>query len=340
MSKKELMDDLGFLSSDSLLFKGSEKKDKETKDKKKKKKKGNFKTEMIINGDYCDPYDINDDAVKAENIPGLSDLLISRMDDDDDDEYDQLIKKEKKRYKNKGSDGNEYKKEFDKEFALLYNELDDMNIIYRDLMSKYKQLSSSKARGASRSLTELAKEIIACKAQKLSIIKEIDSLKAKCIDFKLKDARANSDKMDGDMDAVASTFFNQIMGVGRNNFVGSKPSGINSIMDSDLDEFEDALEAEMESRSGFRTEELDMYVKYEQLEPRIIVKREIDTGNWEFMAVDKDNQEIPEYPLPTKEGAGKMRFSDDGALATDKQGISYNIIEIMSGNDDIFDNEF
>ena len=61
-----------------------------------------------------------------------------------------------------------------------------------------------------------------------------------------------------------------------------------------------------------------------------MIKKCVDTGDWEFIAVDKDNQEIVGFPLPSKESTGKMKFSEDGRYASDKYGRSYKVIEYFS----------
>mgnify|MGYP003303428225 FL=1 len=50
-------------------------------------------------------------------------------------------------------------------------------------------------------------------------------------------------------------------------------------------------------------------------------------NTWEIIAVDKDGQRIPDYPVPSKAELKKMKFSADGAWATDAYGRSYKVIE-------------
>ena len=44
--------------------------------------------------------------------------------------------------------------------------------------------------------------------------------------------------------------------------------------------------------NNFRSEEGNRYIAYEKYEPKILVKRNVDTGDWHFIAVSKDNIEL------------------------------------------------
>ena len=81
---------------------------------------------------------------------------------------------------------------------------------------------------------------------------------------------------------------------------------------------------------AYRSEAGDKYILYENQQPKIMVKKCIDTGDWHFIAVNKDNQELPGYPIPDQETLGKMKFSADGNIATDKYGRTYRVIEYYS----------
>ncbi|MNJ05109.1 hypothetical protein D3C73_1662220 [compost metagenome] len=58
------------------------------------------------------------------------------------------------------------------------------------------------------------------------------------------------------------------------------------------------------------------------------IRRYIDSGEYEFYAVDKQGNEIVGYPLPSEDMVGRIKFSSDYRSASDKYGRIYRVNEI------------
>ena len=181
----------------------------------------------------------------------------------------------------------------------------------------------------------------------MQIIKEITNLKKTIQELKIK-ADGKYAKMggDGSLEDDANSFFQNIMGVGRNNFVSalngdpdfhfSNPEYsndedieyANSLPDAQ-DAIHDIINERLEKEVGLnsRSVEAEKYIIYENLKPEIKILRNTMDNTWEIIAVDKDGQRIPDYPVPSKAELKKMKFSADGAWATDAYGRSYKVIE-------------
>ena len=352
-SKSQLINDLKSVTSkgNDVTFLNFE-----TKKEKKKKKKGKKKESeisLLINGQYVDLSNqpMTDSDSTEENFENTIDTL-NLIDsdsiffgDDDDDEFEGIVKTQKGGYNKLKSDENIYKKEFSEELVLLYNLLDELNSFDKKLNRKVEGLDSTRARGMSKYTNDLIQSLLTCKTNKLQVLKEISNIKKTIVDLKMKDQKNGKNDSETSPEIVASSYLNQILGMGRNTFLknldnismqSSMTNGLN--YEEDDDEFAELLDKKLEGGTG-RSDELEKYVKYESLEPKICVKKFIDTGDWEFIVIDKFNREIPDYPTPNPESVIPMKFGDDGVMATDKHGRSYKVIEVISGQD-LDDDEF
>jgi hypothetical protein len=293
--------------------------------------------------DNPDPLDIIPMFDEDENF-------YQAIDNWDNGEYyeeplDKYSRKGKQSYNKYKEDENEYKKEFAEELAMLYDLLEETNKFSKKLTKKYDSIDGSKAKGTSKYLTELIESILGATTNKLQIIKEINSLKKNIQELKIKsDSKYAKMNGDGSLEDDANSFFQNIMGVGRNNFVSalngepdihfSNPEYsndddieyVNSLPDAQ-DALHDIINDRLENEGCIRSEEADKYIIYENLKPELRILRSAADNTWEVIAVDKDEQRIIDYPVPSKRDLGKMKFSADGKYATDAYGRSYRVIE-------------
>ena len=293
--------------------------------------------------DNPDPLDIIPMFDEDENF-------YQAIDNWDNGEYyeeplDKYSRKGKQSYNKYKEDENEYKKEFAEELAMLYDLLEETNKFSKKLTKKYDSIDGSKAKGTSKYLTELIESILGATTNKLQIIKEINSLKKNIQELKIKsDSKYSKMGGDGSLEDGANSFFQNIMGVGRNNFVSalngepdihfSNPEYsndddieyVNSLPDAQ-DALHDIINDRLENEGCIRSEEADKYIIYENLKPELRILRSAADNTWEVIAVDKDEHRIIDYPVPSKRDLGKMKFSADGKYATDAYGRSYRVIE-------------
>lgn len=324
--------------------------DNKPKKKRRKNDENKPKMEVLKDGEVIDLFEspltsfnnkVIDDEYEITDHLNLIDMdKIYYGDDSDDDFSGNIVRKGKGNYNKLKESDNEFKKEFSDELALLYDALNDLNKFDRDLTKKYDSMENSKTRGVSKYTNDLIVSMLSCKSNKLAVIKEITAIKKTIADLSYKTKKADNGG-EGSAEAIASAYLNNILGMGRSNFVNTvtRPTGP-AISAGDDYHFEDDDEVLSALDGVTRSDELDAYVKYEALEPKICIKRYIDTGDWKFIVIDKNGNTIPDYPIPDKDTVGTMKFTDDGTSAADKHGRSYKVIEIYSGNDedDEFDN--
>lgn len=319
---------------------------------KSKKKKGKKKKKKLIEDDEFlkvddtddneekDPYTIDNSLIDIDEIFGV---------DEEDDIDSEIINEQKKGYKKNKSSENEYKKEFAEELTLLYNLLDETTKFGKVLDKQVDGLKSTKTRGMSKYTTDLITTALSCKTNKLQIIKEISSVKKTIADLKIKADGKNKPDANGggqaSAEVLASNYLQGIIKYGRNNFVtnlkkDSEPDTDDPYLAEYLPDkemllnnvdYDDLIDDRLDNEDNpFRSEEGSKYIEYENRGVKIIIKYCIDTGDWEFAAVDRDNQQVYDYPLPHREDVGKVKFSDDGRFATDGKGRSYKVIEYYS----------
>ena len=300
---------------------------------------------MMRELDEQDPIDILPDM--DEDID-FYEALDNWNNDYVEEPLDKYSKKGKRSYDKYKEDENIYKKEFAEELAMLYDLLDESNKFSKKLTKKYDNMEGSKAKGTSKYMNDLIESILMSNTNKLQIIKEINSLKKNIQELKIK-ADGKYAKMggDGSLEDDANSFFQNIMGVGRNAFVSalngdpdihfSNPEYssdedieyVNSVPDAQ-DALHEMINDRLENEGFNRSADADKYIIYENLKPELMIMYSVLDNTWEIIAVDKDGQRIIDYPVPTKKDLGKMKFSADKRFATDAYGRSYKVMEKYS----------
>jgi hypothetical protein len=348
-----------------------EKKKEKKKDKKKKKKNENNLSSMLddsyeFNSDieteeYSSLLDVDNDAIKlllSDGEDSIADVIIGEGRD-----YNKYKKSGDKLMEQFGpeltylydllDEVNIFGRELDKQFNFVSgSKARGMSKTSNDLTQNI--ISNKKTK------LDVVKEIA-------SIKKTIEDLKLKHENAVAK--RAGGESGDLSNEASAAMFMSNIMKVGRNNFVealenndeqynydmdkalnalssehdndweedgqSNKSKFYDGFYDEDeIDEIDELIDSRLDKEDfASRTASGDKYIMYENQQPSIMIKKCIDTGDWSFIAVNKDKQEIAGYPLPDKETLGRMKFSADGNIATDKYGRTYRVIEYYS--DDI-----
>lgn len=317
-----------------------------TKHKKKKKKKKTSLSELE---------DEFEDGEETENTEDeLLDLdieeILARKEDPDNED---IIKDEKEGYKKKKKDKNEYKKEFAEELTLLYTLLDETNKFSKELEKKYKDTTGQKVRGISKYTTDLAQAVLSSKQSKLAILKEIAGIKKTIADLSIKEGKTSKaeDGLAKSPEYLASSYFKNVLSHGRSDFINrltsedddyEKPNFSSMIENSrnnsrsDDEELMQRLQDRLFNSdvSDIRSDAGSKYIEYENRDVKIYVKKCVDTGEWEFIAIDKYNEVVEDYPLPTKREAGRMKFSDDGTYCTDSRSRMYKVIEYYLPDED------
>jgi hypothetical protein len=350
---KSIMDELKDLQTvdihqdDSVIFTTAKKKQKKDSDiektkKKKKKKKGSLKAisddlDLLVYDDGIDK--------EVENIIDLEAIMLDK--EKADDESDAIVSRGRKGYKKLKNGENIYKKEFAEEITLMYSLLDEINQYGKELEKELKSIKTSKVRGATKNTNDLATLVLNSKEARLRILKEIIATKKTCADLSIKESKDNKNKKgNGDnAEILAAKYFKNIISHGRTDFIDRFSDDDDDdeprrLSDRDEDEYDRVLEERLSYNGNpYRSEESDKYIEYENRGVQIRINKCIDTGEWEFVAIDKDNIRIDDYPLPDRRIAGKIKFSEDGEYATDKIGRIYKVMEYYSDNEDDSEDE-
>ena len=347
LTTDSLIDEINSLSStknnsEEKVFMITKSKKEDKKSKKKKKKKNS-----LFTGAFDVPEDNEESPIQMseEDADILLDVEEIMKDIEEENIDDDIIGEQKKGYKKLKKQEN-YKKEFAEELTLLYNLLDETSKFGKELEKKYKALDGQKVRGVSKYTNDLGQLVLTAKANKLSILKEISGVKKTIADLQLKDAKNNTNDNKGTSspEYLANAYFKNILSHGRTDFIKRMADddsqdafidqletrlsmGYEGLTEPDISDYEERLEQRLRDEPGFRSEAGDKYIKYENLGVQIRVKKCIDTGEWEFYAIDKYNNIVADYPVPTKREAGRMKFSDDGNYCTDEKGRMYSVQE-------------
>jgi hypothetical protein len=266
---------------------------------------------------------------------------------DDDDEDDNDIIGEQRRGYGKLKKENSYKKEFAEELTLLYDLLHESKIFGKELEKIFKASSNSKVRGASKYMNDIASNIISVKNNKLSILKEISNIKKVIADLKLKETKGKSDSgEEASAERIASNYLKSILSHGRNRFIQDisdqrEPheletsyhqydnSHANDIDDEEREDLDTEINDRLE-RDGnpYRSSEGSKYIEMENRGIQTMIEKNIDSGEWRFINVDRDMQKVNGFPLPNTNNV-KMKFSDGSQYATDQWNHIYKIIEVI-----------
>lgn len=340
--KISLIDEIKNLSSiptnpgdKEVIFKSISKKNKKKNKKKKKKHSEGIKEILdIIPVEESEPEEENLDFVDVDE-------LLHRGLHKEDDIAAEIIGTQSRNYKKLKKDENPFKKEFAEELTLLYNLLNEADKNNKMLEKQYKEMTTSKTRGVSKYSTDLAATIQQATSTRLHIIKEIVATKKTMADLKIKvDAKSKDSESASNQDTLASAYLNKIMGVGRTEFINATKNNVSEQLESIgwdtsddntiyRDQINDIISERVDESGLYTDTEGDKYIQYEHLDVRQVIKRNLDTGDWEMIALDKHEQQIFDYPVPDKDDLTPVKFTDDGSYATDKFGRSYPVIECV-----------
>lgn len=320
------------------------------KKKEKKNKKGTLSTissDMDLDVYEEEPLTEEELDEREQSLLDIEEIMERKKKSEDDD----IVKTQKKGYKKLKEHKNAYKKEFAEEITLLYNLLDETTKFSKSIEKELNGMRSTKVRGASKYSTELTEIVLSSKQTKLNILKEIASIKKNIADLAQK-AEKNT-KNDEDSinknERLAAAYFKNILSHGRSNFIQSieRPTDDdeyfipdtsddnNGFVDREELEYSRKLEERLDGIvNPFRSEAGSKYIEYEQRGVTVEVHKCVDTGEWDFVAIDKEGEIVEDYPVPTKKSAGRVRFSDDGTYCTDSLGRMYKVYQYYLPDDE------
>ena len=302
---------------------------------KNKRKKSKSKWESIYS-----KY-VPGNAPSAEDDEITLEEFVKRLEAAGDDEYDgdDIINEQSRGYGRLKKEENVYKKEFAEELTLLYNLLNESTHFGKKLDRKFDAMEGNKTRGINKFSNDLAMSIISVKGNKLSILKEIASIKKTIADLKFKESKGKEEG-GGSMERLASSYLKGIMTQGRGDFIKNMGSAgyddytseddhvtsahLNSYEQDDIDE---VISRRLNDEGNpFRSKEGSLNIEMETLGIRTMIKYNLDTGEWYFFNVDRDGQRVDGYPLPSADK--KIKWSEDYTSATDEWNGIYKVLSV------------
>lgn len=262
-----------------------------------------------------------------------------------------------------------YKVMFKKEQAMLAELLKDVTKQAKDAGAKLADMTrkSSGYAGVSKSYPDLVSATNSLNSTRLSIVKEMASLKKTIVDLEMKKAKDMGDAEKTSNDDIADSFYKQIVS-NRKQFVEDSMSAISNgtqnyattITDNNPPEYnggnylpdgdiEDEQPTKRVSRSitspiVWDNDSSDTnsnadpygYIRNENSNVKICVER-YDDGRLNFVAVDDDGEEVDNYELPGDDLLLDLEIRPMSNWATDSMGRRYRIIDVNSDGVDISD---
>lgn len=232
--------------------------------------------------------------------------------------------KKKKKKKHKDDKTIDYKKEFEQEMALYRNLLIDQNKFTDSLQKEYDAISSRKssARGTSKAITDLVQNITSARQLSMQLVEKNVNIKKTIADLNMKERKENKEQNgDNSMSDFASSYLRQIVNE-RQSIVNPQVAGDTEIVDFSEDQISNFLSDSLSDVD--RSEEVDLYLKYENQNVKIyVVMNPNDSEDYYFLAKDENGVEIEDYPLPDHT---KMSINRSTEIATDVYGEKYHII--------------
>lgn len=270
------------------------------------------------------PVQTEDEWLSA--LMDANDVKIKRSKHNNDIFEDAIEGKKKKKKKNKDkNEPTDYKKEFETEAALLRSLMIDQSHFVESLQKEYDFLKSSKSssRGINKNMTDLIANITSGRSLTTQLVEKQISLKKTIADLSMKERKElNGGINDAENLAdFASSYLKQMISERQQLLTG----GSTDIGDYNMNEMADILNNNLTSDDSYedRPEEVDKYLEYEDRNVTVwVFMNQNDVEDYEYVALDDDDVEIPDYPLPYK---NKLSINRSTNIATDTFGQKYPI---------------
>ena len=355
-------------SGDTLITSASKKKKKDKgegpkKEKKKKdKKKKDDGPQFVRNGEIHAAGSSTDESTLK--LIDIDKLLEGSLDADGNFIVsDGIVDEQRGKYGKRKKDSNPFKKEFAEEQTLLYDLLSDVNRLAKNLERTVKENEGSRTRGMNKNINETIANLNSTHGTRLQIIKELNSVKKTIADLNHKEEvrkQKSEGEAGGNIAAMSSAYLQSMLKMNRADYgaairgnIGIVPS-IDQVYlghnDGDDDEegdevvnlngrqvytgfeqglMDDEIMDRLENEEGsIYSNQRSLLLQYENSGVKVHVRKYVDDGTWDFVALDRDKQIVHDYPLPDPDMVGKMQFN--GNIATDARYVQYPIISAYS----------
>ena len=281
--------------------------------------------------------DLENDLVSLEEI-NLSDKKISLLSDGDWDsmmtEFDELSPiddityEDRMNYRRKQT-GDKFDQMFNKEQSMLNDLLASLQKRSKLIDKKIDSMTAGRSTyGVSKNFADLLNASNSLESTKLSVIKELIGVKKTATDLRMKDQKMNPDEGEvEDRDTIADRFYKSIISGNSRDFIKSSMSqydgggnqfqGLNLSQPSSFINGPDLNESDADKYG---------YIKYETLNAQVCICRHED-GSMEFVAIDEDNNVIPDYELPSNNLIVNVSIKPGSQYGYDEYSRKYRVFD-------------
>ena len=234
-------------------------------------------------------------------------------------------KKKKKKKKGKKDNEVDFKQEFEPEIAIYSNLLQEQSRFTDSLQKEYDSLKSTKssARGINKNMSDLMERITDARTLNMQLTEKIVNAKKLVAELTMKQKKELSTGIDGEnLGDFASSYLKKMIDERQNYFSGNGEDGEIVDYQEDDDLYDSVLNDQLSGEE--RSSDVDTQLKYENQKVQIYVHiTNDDIENYEFLAMDENDNVIPDYPLPIHSSISVNRSTN---IATDSYGRKYFII--------------
>ena len=276
------------------------------------------------------------DLVSLEEL-NLSDKKISLLSDGDWDsmldEFDELSPiddityEDRMKYRRKQT-GDKFDEMFSKEQSMLNDLLAGLQKRSKLIDKKIDAMTAGRSTyGVSKNFADLLNASNSLESTKLNVIKELIGVKKTATDLRMKDQKMNPDDgLEEDKDTVADMFYKKIISGNSREFIQSSMSSYDS--NNQFTGYNLSQPSSFVENPDLDTSEADKYgyIKYESANAQTCICRYED-GHLEFVAIDEDNNVIPDYELPSNNLIDPKSIKPGSQYGYDEFSRKYRVFE-------------
>ena len=294
--------------------------------------------------------------INAENISGMQD--ISNMELTDDvwnkimDRYENIspiedITRDGMLSYKRGEDGDRYDTMFKKELSMLNEVLASLNTaskIVDKKISYYKDKGKTSSGGIMKSFSDIITAQNSLQQTKMQAIKSMADIKKSAEDLRMKNDKINP-TVEEDNDSVADNFYKSIINGGRDNFIKTAMTNIDSLTDNtdyqpqnsfNITQPSTYINSSDESSIDYSDDEDEFgYIRHESDNVNVCIER-LPDGRMVFVALDSNDVPVDDYELPDASLIDTITVPPMSNFGYDKFGRKYKILD-AGGDVDITD---
>lgn len=209
---------------------------------------------------------------------------------------------------------------FKNELELIDESIDEINELYDEVKEHYDALKGTYAKGSLNFIQGQTANLISLKNAKLGMIKERIAIKKIQEDLIIKKKNA-----DGDQGGADQAIVTDLLGKILKSEEGSKKGIKHVAITPDADDLLNNRLNNLLDKGEIELTDNDERIRFEKMGVKIIIVKKGD--KWKFAALDKNNKQVKDYPLPDKK-MFNITFKEDSQgriTAVDEDNRNYMV---------------